>query len=310
MRFLNLLFLVLANLMWAAQYPAYKIASDHGGVASLNFWTLLLSLAIITPFLIWRKSRPGAVAKALTRRDIWDFALLGFVGIIPPSVFLAWGISRSSSANAAILSLTIPILLTIMAVWFVGERLTGLRVWSLVLALFGTVLISFSDLSGASFNRRLLIGNCVVFLAGAGSAFYNAYGKRLLARFDELEVLVYGYIAAVPACALLALISGEHLVGDMLAAPRAVWLSIGVLGGLSWGLAMVLWMWVLSRIDASQASVSIYLLSVFGVILSAFTLHERLSPAQLVGGGLVFVGTVLTSEYESRKIARTQHALS
>ena len=291
MRFLNLLFLVLANLMWAAQYPAYKVASDHVGVASLNFWTLLLSLVIITPFLILQKRKQDVRAKTINKRDIWDFILLGVVGIIPPSVFLAWGIARSSSANAAILSLTIPILLTVMAVWFVGERITTIRVASLVLALFGTVLISFSDLSGASFQSGLLVGNFVIFLAGAGSAFYNAYGKRLLLRFSELEVLVYGYLAAVPVCALIALFSGEHLFSDMLAAPSSVWLSIGVLGGLSWGLAMVLWMWVLNRIAASQASVSIYLLSVFGVILSAITLHEKLSLVQLLGGLLVVVGT-------------------
>ena len=73
---------------------------------------------------------------------------------------------------------------------------------------------------------------------------------------------------------------------------------------------MVLWMWVLSRIDASQASVSIYLLSVFGVILSAITLHEKLSLVQLLGGSLVVAGTVLTSEYEARKLARAQQTIS
>ena len=185
-----------------------------------------------------------------------------------------------------------------------------LRVVSLLLALLGTVLISFSDLTGASFQSRLLTGNLVVFLAGAGSAFYNAYGKRLLLRFSELEVLVYGYLAAIPFCALIAVLTGEHMVGGLLAAPLPVWLSIGVLGGFSWGLAMVLWMWVLSRIDASQASVSIYLLSVFGVILSAITLHEKLSAVQLMGGCLVVAGTVLTSEYEARKLARAQQAIS
>jgi drug/metabolite transporter (DMT)-like permease len=309
MRHLNLLFLVLANLMWAAQYPAYKVASDHVGVARLNFWTLLLSLVIIAPFLIRKRLGEKTAARKLSRRDIWDFVLMGIVGIIPPSVFLAWGIARSSSANAAILSLTIPILITVLAVWFVGERLTVIRVVSLVLALFGTVLISANDLTGASFQARLLAGNFVVFLACAGSAFYNAYGKRLLLRFGELEVLVYGYLVAVPACAIIALCSGEHLLADMLQASPTVWLSIGILGGLSWGLAMILWMWVLSRIDASQASVSIYLLSVFGVILSAITLHERLSLVQLVGGSLVVLGTVLTSEYEARKLARSQQVI-
>jgi drug/metabolite transporter (DMT)-like permease len=73
---------------------------------------------------------------------------------------------------------------------------------------------------------------------------------------------------------------------------------------------MVLWMWVLSRIEATQASVSIYLLSVFGVVLSALTLHEKLSLVQLMGGCLVMAGTVLTSEYEARKLARVHQVIS
>jgi hypothetical protein len=35
---------IIVNLLWAAQYPAYKIASDHMGVASLSFWTLLFAI--------------------------------------------------------------------------------------------------------------------------------------------------------------------------------------------------------------------------------------------------------------------------
>ena len=67
---------------------------------------------------------------------------------------------------------------------------------------------------------------------------------------------------------------------------------------------MVLWMWVLKRLEVSQISVSIYLLSLFGVLLSAITLHERLTLPQLAGGVMVFLATFLTSEYEARRISR------
>lgn len=70
------------------------------------------------------------------------------------------------------------------------------------------------------------------------------------------------------------------------------------------GLAMVLWMWVLKRLEVSQVSASIYLLSLFGVLLSAVSLHERLTPAQIAGGVMVFLGTFLTSEYEARRALR------
>ena len=63
-------------------------------------------------------------------------------------------------------------------------------------------------------------------------------------------------------------------------------------------------MWVLKRLEVSQVSASIYLLSLFGVLLSAITLHERLTLPQVAGGVMVFLATFLTSEYEARRVSR------
>ena len=307
MRFLNLGILCLVNLMWAAQYPAYKIASNHVNVAALNFWTLLIAAVLLAPFLYRERSRRSD-NRNWSGKSLYRFTLLAVLGILPPSVLMAWGIAHSTASNAAILSLTIPVLMVLMAFLMLGERLTRIRLVSLALAIGGVLLISRQDIAGGSFSMALLAGNCVIFLAGMGSAFYNVFSKDLLSRFTELEVLVYGDIIAIVCCALLSLAFDQrpfYRCGDY---PLSAWLSLLVLGGLSWGLAMLLWMWVLNRLAVGQVSASIYLLSFFGVILSAVTLHERLHVLQLAGGALVIMGTFLTSEYESRRIAKSSSA--
>ena len=296
--------LVLVNLFWAAQYPAYKIASDHMGVATLNFWTLLISSALLAPLVIRQRKPVPRGAR------VWfDFALLGLLGIIPPSVLLAWGVAHSTGANAAILSMTIPVLMSIMGVVMLAERLTPIRIASLVLALAGTLLISRNDFASSSFHGSVLLGNAVIFIAGAGSAFYNTYAKRLLNSFSETEVLLYGYLTSVVACAIIAVVTGEHPFYDVMSFPLSAWLAVLCLGGLSWGLAMVLWMWVLNRIEVSQASVSIYMLSIFGVVLSAITLHEQLGLIQLIGGLVVVLATLFATEFDHRLSQHKQNIL-
>ena len=137
-----------------------------------------------------------------TARSLLDFVLLGLVGIVPSSLWLAWGIARSTSANASILSLTIPIMMVVMGIFFLGERFTLPRGLSLLLAMLGTALLSMDDISHASFGGKLLIGNLVIFIAGAGSAFLNSYGKVVLVRFSELEVLIYSYLVGIAGCAM------------------------------------------------------------------------------------------------------------
>lgn len=303
-RYVNIGTLVLVNLMWAAQYPAYKIASEHMSPASMNFWTLLSSTMLLLPFLALQSRRNPGAAGRLDARSVLDFVLLGTLGILPPSLLLSWGIARSTASNAAIIQLTIPLLMVCMAMVVLGERVTVLRVTSLVIALAGTVITSKADLTGSDVaSTRMLVGNIAVLLSGLGSAFYNTYAKKVLDRFGELRVLVYTYVVGLVCCAVISLFSDGAPFYVVAGYPRSVWLSIAVLGALTWGLAMALWMWVLKRLEAVQVSVSIYMLSIFGVLLSAVALHERVRLPQVVGGLMVFLATFLTSEYESRRDA-------
>jgi drug/metabolite transporter (DMT)-like permease len=57
-------------------------------------------------------------------------------------------------------------------------------------------------------------------------------------------------------------------------------------------------MWLLQRIDIGQISVSIYLLSFFGVVFSAATLGERVGIVQMVGAIVVITATVLSDSHE------------
>ena len=141
-----------------------------------------------------------------------------------------------------------------------------------------------------------------VLLACASSSFYNVYCKDLLSRFTAFEVLVYGYAMAL-VLSIPLLIWTEPLTWSAVRSyTAATWLSVLVLSVFSWGLAMVLWMFVLRRIDVSQASVSIYLLPFLGVLISAVTLHEHITASMLIGGAITLAGAVMITVAESPSV--------
>ena len=299
---INFAVLLLVNLLWAAQYPAYRFAGEHMEPATLNFWTLLFAACLLFPLWVLEKRRHKGERRALQWKTAREFLLLGLLGIIPPSVMLSWGISQSSASNAAILSLTIPILMIVLGIVMLGEKLTLIRVCSVVLGLVGTLLISTTDLAQASFSRRLLFGNLIILLAGLGSAFYNTYSKHLLLRYSELELLLYSYSVGGAACAVISVGFETRPFYRVAGYTGVTWLAVGVLGMLSWGIAMVLWMWVLNRLEVGQVSTSIYFLPLFGLILSIVTLHERITTPQILGGILTVVGTAMLTLYEGRRV--------
>jgi drug/metabolite transporter (DMT)-like permease len=61
---------------------------------------------------------------------------------------------------------------------------------------------------------------------------------------------------------------------------------------------MVLWMWVLKRLDVGQISTSIYLLPLFGLVLSVISVHDHITLSQVLGGSLTVAGTVTLTMFE------------
>ena len=67
----HLALLGLVNLLWAAQYPAYKVASDHLGVATLNLWTFFFATLCLLPFLAQRTKVAGPSRRRLVTNTIF-----------------------------------------------------------------------------------------------------------------------------------------------------------------------------------------------------------------------------------------------
>src|SRR5579872_921734 len=117
--------LVLVNMMWAAQYAAYKAASDKIKPVTVSTWTFLIAALVLLPFLIRERrslpagdpsgsrldpSGPSVHRSRWNKRNVFDFLVLAILGLIPASAFLAWGTDRSTASNAALIYLTIPII--------------------------------------------------------------------------------------------------------------------------------------------------------------------------------------------------------
>ncbi len=307
--------LVIVNTMWAAQYAAYKTATDAMGPITVSAWTFLIAALVLSPFLLRERARsmhrdsspvgpkptPSTPRQgAGVRQDITAFFVIGVFGLIPASAFLAWGTMRSTASNAAIIYLTIPIITAVLASAILGEKMTRIRWLSLSVALCGVLILSDIDWRHLDLaSGKYLFANLLVLLACFSSSFYNVFSKGLLRRFTPFEVLVFGYFIAV-IVSLPLLVWVEPLsITQIRGYTVSVWLSVLVLSVLSWGIAMVLWVFLLKRLDVSQASVSVYLLPFLGVIISAITLGERITPTMIVGGLMTLAGTVLITTCEA-----------
>lgn len=291
--------LALAALMWSAQGTAVKFLEAHMGPIAITFVPFYITTVLFVPLLI-HKRRKNPSAEKPTLRDWGAFVLAGIGGQVLAQLGMTWGILKSLASNGAILNLFIPIMTAVLASFMLKERLTLLRVLCFVIGLGGVGLLSIQDFRQSAFGEmQYLQGNALILAGCLGSSFYNVYCKGLLKRFQEIEILIFSYITAtLVTLPLLVWVEPFHMTAFAHLDLKA-WLAFAFLVLGMYGASMLLFFHALEHLDVTVASMALYMVPVFGVILAAVMVGERLGAAALVGAGVVLVATLLIMKYDN-----------
>ena len=123
-------------------------------------------------------------------------------------------------------------------------------------------------------------------------SLYTILGKRLLARYQPLQVtgysLMLGSILFLPIGLHSALSQNYRAVGWAgISSVLYLALLTSVLGYLTWN-------WALARVEASKVAVVSNLQPVFAALLAWLLLGERVTPGFVFGAAVVALGVFLT----------------
>lgn len=301
----SIVMLAIANLLWSGQGIAVKLLSGHLqplAIALLPFYALVPVGLVLLPM-----SPPDKDRWSRAWRSRRELLLAGVGGQLLAQVGMTLGVSRSHASNGAILSMLIPTLSAVLAVRLLHERLTHLRLASLLFGIAGVLLLSWNlpvtataIISGGAHSSgfRGFEGNLLIAAGCLGSAFYNVYSKRLLKDFSELEILFFSYLAAALCGLPLLAFFTPRCLFDLAHLGMPLWLALGYLAFGLYGLSMVLFLRALRRVDAILASASLYLVPLFGVVLGITVLHEHLGPQAIVGSTVVLLSALLLFRFD------------
>lgn len=296
-KFRDWLYLLACNLIWASQFVMVKLVQEQMGPVFATFFPMTIATLLLIPIVLREKRGP------VTRGDIVGFVLLG-VGQVCAQLLITWGVRLSLASNAALLMLTLPVSTAVMAYFILGERMSMVRWISFILAVAGVIACSANDLKGFNLaGSAYLLGNVLIFASVNGSAFYNAYSKKMLERFSPLQVLLYSYYVVFVFMLPATLYAEPEGFIKLPHFGPVVWFGLIILAVFQYFLSMVIFLNVLTRLDATQAALSNYLIPFFGVVLAAVVLHEHLTATMIAGGVLVLLSTLLATLHENREAA-------
>ena len=291
--------LLLTNFLWASSYSVVGFVDRTLGPLSTATLPALVTTLMMIPVIQRERKHTSAQGPRLAQwRDGGNFVVLALFGAIPGQLFLAWGIKLSLASNAALLSFALPVTTAVIAFFVLGERMTRLRWFSFSVALVGVLQCAGINWRALNFTSlSYMAGNMLLFLQISGSSFYNVYSKKLLRRYTPSMVLFYSYLASLPVLIFFTLYLEGASLQHFLDFKVSVWLGIIAIGSVN-VFAMLMYLGVMTRLDATQAGLSNYLIPFFGVIVAALLLHERLTKAMILGGILVLSSTLLITVFD------------
>lgn len=293
------LLLALASLMWSAQGTAVKVLDRHLGPIAITFLPFYITTLLFVPLLL-KMRRENPAAQNPSAGDWVKFVIAGVAGQVLAQLGMTWGISKSLASNGAILNLLIPVISAVLASLMLKERITLLRVASLLIGLVGVVLMSVSDLRQSSFGQmRFFAGNLMILGGCLGSSFYNVYCKGLMQRFTEIEILIFSYVTASIASLPLLIWVEPFSFRSFQQFDWQSWAAFAFLALFMYGASMLLFFKALQHLDVTTASASLYLVPVFGVLLAVALLGERLNIMEIAGAGIVLAATVSIMKYDT-----------
>jgi drug/metabolite transporter (DMT)-like permease len=286
MRFTAWLVLVATLLLWSGNWIVARAVREDIAPGIATVGRLLIVLAILAPFAL---SSLREKYGTLKKRDLKILALMGLSGG-GVHLGLQWLGLHYTTATSGILYLsTTPVFILLMAIPL-GERI-GPRQWvGVAISFCGVYLIATQGRPTAlSFN----IGD---MMALASMMMWAGYTVLLRVRRDALDtvellvmVCLFGLLFMVPWI-VIEVYRGFAFRLTAVGAAAVVYSAIGSLL-----LAYAGWSYVVKRLGAARAGVTLHLMPAFGVLLSMIFLGEYPRWFHFAGIALVVAGVALSS---------------
>ncbi|HVS27895.1 MAG TPA: EamA family transporter [Burkholderiales bacterium] len=271
--------LVVLGIIWGYNWVVMKKVLEYCGPFDFAALRTFFGALCLFAVLAWMKKplRPTALKTTL------------LLGLLQTSIFTAlvmWALVAGGAGKTAVLTYAMPFWLLVIAWPFLGERIHGVQWLAVILAFAGLGLILEPWRAHGS-----LASNLIATSAGIVWAFAAVVAKKLRGRVQ---------VDLLSLTAWQMLLGGAVLVAVTLFIPQRplaftpyFWGALAYNAILATGLAWLLWLYVLNRMQAGVAGLAVLAVPVIGVLSAWLEIGEQPQPLEITGMLLIGVALAL-----------------
>jgi drug/metabolite transporter (DMT)-like permease len=268
---------------WAGNFVIGRYLKDDFTPLELSFLRWSLVLLILSPYILYR-------FKTITTHIKEYFLQLLGLSVLSVTIFntlLYFGLSYTTSNNALIINLSVPILVLILSALILKIKIEFLHILGIFFSIIGVLVIiskmSLTALIELSFNY----GDIIVIVTSLVWALYSVIVKlrpKEILDFDYFSIIV---LLGTPFILLLYIIAGAPSNLELKTITTHIYplLYISFLSSIA---SYIFWHYGIDTIGANKTSQFTYLMPVIGALIAYIFLDEKLELFHLVG--MIFIG--------------------
>lgn len=298
-RKLAYLALLITAVIWGVAPPVIKYTLRFVSPMSFLFFRFLIaSLIIIVPTIIRIKKIK------LSKKDWLAYLFLGFLCAPLNLILLFLGIEKTTAIDASLISIISPILVVVGGALLLREKVTKIERIGIFITVIGTFLTIFQPLFDIKTNVGLNIeGNLLVL---AGTLVWVVF-TLLAKKYRHLDPFILSSLSFCVGLFTLLIffvfpffISNFHLPISSFSFPISHFsLPPAALPGIlfmaifSSVVAYFAYVYGLSKIEASEATIFTYLQPIFAIPISVIFLGEKITLPFFLGALLIVSGVFI-----------------
>jgi len=181
--------LLIVMMLWGFNVSALKVlvsAIDPVMLTAIRIFTAGITVLIITYFMgFFRLPR---------KNELFFIIYIGLFNVIAHHIFLALGLTRTSSVNTGLILGMGPLLTMMLSIILLKDRITRLRITGFVLGFLG---VAMTTLGGGAGFSALSLGDIFIFISIFSQAISFILISKLNPSFDPR--LLTGYMLTIGA---------------------------------------------------------------------------------------------------------------
>jgi len=288
------LLLTLTTLFWAGNFVMGRAVKSSIPPISLAFWRWALALVILIPFAIPHLRTQWPLLKKNWRL----LSVYGVLGVTCFNTFVYIGLHSTTATNALLLNSVIPILIVLLSHLLADTPVSPRQAFGIAISLTGVLTIVCRADLDVILTLQINSGDIWILLAAVSWALYTFLLRKRPAELHPLSFLTS--VMAIGLIPLSALYAWELSQGNCFVLNIANIASILYAALFPSVLAFIFWNQAVREVGPNKAGIFLYLMPVFGAILSAVFLGESIRAFHLIGMALIFTGIHLTTRAPTR----------